>query len=116
MLGACRREIPEYAGMDNEAVIAQVRAHGREHVLAFVRAARAGRPPEGDELEFVRRRATRRARQAMPVESMLHAYRLGQREVWNAIAAAVAESPDAAPEAVALSGFTIHSHAATRLR
>ena len=77
------------------AFAAEVLVHGIQHVLAFVRAARAGRPPAGEELEFVRDRGARRARELMALDALLEAYLIGQRTVWESIVDAAGGSPRA---------------------
>jgi hypothetical protein len=106
MFAACRDEIPEYAPLSGETV-ADVVAHSAEHVAAFITAARRGSPPAEDELEFVHSRAADRARAGTPIEVLLRAYRMGQRETLRAILAASGEDPGAALAALSLSNATM---------
>lgn len=106
MVQACRAEIPEYAALDGESLGAVV-AHSVDHVELFVRAARRGSPPSGEELEFVYTRAAERARGGTPVEVLLRAYRMGQRETLRAIVEAAGDEPGAAQAALSLSNTTM---------
>ncbi len=110
---AVREEVAEYSGVAvDPAFAAQVLAHGMEHVLAFVNAGRAGRPPRGAELDFVRERGARRARELLPLDALLETYLIGQRTVWEAIVEAAGDTPDGLRTAQALTGFTFgYTHA-----
>jgi hypothetical protein len=78
--------VPDYAASGEPDLLAEVQGHALEHVHTFIASARAGRPPEDAELEFVRVRAVQRERDGMPLAALLHAYRLGMREVWGVLA------------------------------
>jgi hypothetical protein len=109
---AAREEVEEYAGVADPAFAAEVLAHASEHVATFVRTSRAGRPPEGDELDFVRARGAQRARELMPLDALLESYLIGQRTVWEAIVAAAGESPDGMRAAQELTALTFgYTHA-----
>jgi hypothetical protein len=109
---AARVEVEEYGAVRDPAFAAEVLAHAREHVLAFARAARAGRPPEGQELDFVRERGARRARELMPLDALLETYLIGQRTVWEAIVEASGDSPAGMRTAQELTAFTFrYTHA-----
>ena len=112
MAVAAREEVEEYAAVADPAFAAEVLAHASEHVTAFVRSSRAGRPPEGDELDFVRERGARRARELMPLDALLESYLIGQRTVWEAIVEAAGESPDGMRAAQELTALTFgYTHA-----
>jgi hypothetical protein len=106
MVAACRAEIPEYAPLRGESLEVAV-AHSADHVAAFIRAARRGSPPTDDELEFVYNRAADRARAGTPIEVLLRAYRMGQRETLRAIVSASGDEPGAAQAALSLSNATM---------
>jgi len=78
--------VPDYAASGEPELLAEVQRHALEHVRAFVSSARRGRPPDDLELDFVRERAVQRERDELPLAALLHAYRLGMREVWSALA------------------------------
>jgi PucR-like helix-turn-helix protein/diguanylate cyclase with GGDEF domain len=109
---AAREEVEEYAGVAAPDFAAEVLAHASEHVAAFVRASRAERPPEGDELDFVRARGAQRARELMPLDALLKSYLIGQRTMWEAIVEAAGESPDGMRAAQDLTALTFrYTHA-----
>jgi hypothetical protein len=107
-----REEVEEYSAVRDPAFVEEVLAHGVEHVLAFVRAGREGRAPEGEELDFVRARGARRARELMPLDSLLETYLIGQRTVWEAIVEAAGDTRDGMRVAQELTAFTFrYTHA-----
>jgi sugar diacid utilization regulator len=109
---AVRDEVEEYGAVRDPAFAQEVLAHGGEHVRAFVRAAREGRPPEGAELDFVRVRGAWRARELMPLDALLETYLIGQRTVWEAIVGAAGASADGMRTAQELTAFTFrYTHA-----
>jgi PucR C-terminal helix-turn-helix domain/GGDEF-like domain len=109
---AAREEVEEYAGVVDPAFAAEVLAHASEHVATFVRSSRAGRPPEGHELDFVRARGAQRARELMPLDALLESYLIGQRTVWEAIVEAAGESRDGMRAAQELTALTFgYTHA-----
>jgi sugar diacid utilization regulator len=112
MAVAARDEVEEYAGVADPAFAAEVLAHASAHVAAFVRAGRAGRPPEGGELDFVRQRGAQRARELMPLDALLESYLIGQRTVWEAIVETAGDSPDGMRAAQELTALTFgYTHA-----
>jgi hypothetical protein len=109
---AVRDEIAGYAAVRDPAFAAEVLAHSVEHVHAFVRSVRAGRPPEREELEFVRVRGAARARELLPLEALLEAYLIGQRTVWEAVVAAAGPSREGMSVAQELTAATfVYTHA-----
>jgi sugar diacid utilization regulator len=56
-----------------------------EHVRAFARSGRAGRPPDEADLAFVRDLGIRRAQDLFPLPALVQGMRLGQRVLWDAI-------------------------------
>jgi hypothetical protein len=109
---AVREEIGEYAAVRDPAFAAEVLAHSVEHVHAFVRSAREGRPPDGDELEFVRARGAARARELLPLDALLEAYLIGQRTVWEAVVTAAGPSREGMRVAQELTAATFaYTHA-----
>jgi sugar diacid utilization regulator len=109
---AARSEVAEYAAVRDPAFGAEVLDHAVEHVRAFVRAGRRGRPPAGDELDFVRARGAQRARELMPLDALLEVYLVGQRVVWEAIVEAAGGSQAGMRTAQELTAFTFeYTHA-----
>lgn len=109
LVHAMRTEIPEYAGLmgpggsASPAFKREVVEHALEHVDAFIRCARSGEPPQGAELDFVRRRAATRARELLPLDALMQAYLLGQRVWWEHL---VEQAGDDADDLRALAGIT----------
>jgi hypothetical protein len=95
-----RTEIPEYQGLMGPGGSAspefqrEVVEHALEHVDAFIRCARSGEGPAGDELDFVRRRAEVRARELLPLDALMQAYLLGQRVWWEQLVEQAGEDAD----------------------
>jgi sugar diacid utilization regulator len=106
MAAACRDEIAEYATVRDPAFVQEVLSHAVEHVHAFIRAGRMGSPPAGAELDFVRERGAQRARELMPLDALLEAYLIGQREVWEAVVGAAGTTPEGMRTAQALTALT----------
>ena len=112
MAVATRTEVADYAAVRDESFAAEVLAHAEEHVHAFVRAARRGRPPAGRELDFVAERGARRARELLPLDALLEGYLIGQRTVWEAIVEAAGDTPEGMRVAQELTAVTFtYTHA-----
>ena len=104
------------ACLDGIPAIARAAVHDRtfparfshqcaEHVYAFARSGRAGRPPQEADLAFVREVAVRRAQDLFPLEALIQGMRLGQRVLWDAIADAA--GPHGGEVVVALTGYLL---------
>jgi hypothetical protein len=105
-------EVDDYAAVPDPGFAQEVLAHAEEHVKAFVRSGRLGRPPEGAELDFVRERGAQRARELMPLDALLEAYLIGQRTVWEAVVEAAGASPEGMRTAQELTALTFaYTHA-----
>jgi hypothetical protein len=112
MVTAIREEVAAYRAIRDPTVGAEVLAHAEEHVHAFVRSGRTGRPPSGAELEFVRERGVKRARELLPLDALLETYLLGQRVTWEAIVAEAGQSPEGLSAAQQLTRTTFtYTHA-----
>jgi hypothetical protein len=93
MATATRDEVAGYAAVRDASFAAEVVTHAREHVHGFVRCARTGRPPAGDDLDFVRERGAQRARELHALETLLEAYLIGQRTTWETVVELAGDSP-----------------------
>jgi hypothetical protein len=112
MAAAARAEVAEYAAVRDPAFAAEVVAHSEDHVHGFVRCARSGHPPAGAELDFVRERGARRARELLSLDALLEAYLIGQRTVWESIVEAAGSSVDGLLVAQELTAVTFrYTHA-----
>jgi sugar diacid utilization regulator len=96
-LQAMLEEIPSYRSAD-PAMVESVRDHVRLHFEALMGSLSEGRPITREDLLFVRPAATYRARSGVPLADFMHAFRIGQREIWRGLAAGVTddETRDAA--------------------
>jgi sugar diacid utilization regulator len=87
---AMREEIPSYGAAD-EAMLENLREHVRLHFEALMTCLLEGRQITPDDLIFIRPAATQRARQGVPLADFMHAFRIGQREIWGALSAEVTD-------------------------
>jgi sugar diacid utilization regulator len=129
MRRAVLAEVPDYPASGDPSLLAEVQQHSLANVRAFVASARLGRLPQDIELDFVGDRAVQRERAGMPLAALLHAYRLGLREIWRALVEIAAE--DGTPQetvlevtalamaytdAISLAGTDAYTRAAQRRR
>jgi DNA-binding PucR family transcriptional regulator len=109
---AARAEVAEFGAVRDPAFVEEILAHAAEHVRTFVATARRGSPPAGAELDFVRERGARRARELMPLDALLEVYLIGQRTVWEAIVETAGETRAGMRTAQELTAFTFrYTHA-----
>src|SRR5262249_48818295 len=83
---------------------AEIRALARQHLDAFLVAARTGNPPSEQMLAAARSRAVTRAREMVPLAALLQSYLIAQRVISAAItrsAGSGAQSRGAALELMA---------------
>jgi sugar diacid utilization regulator len=85
-----REEIPSYRSADR-AMLDSVREHVRLHFEALMSSLSEGRSITREDLLFVRPAATFRARSGVPLADFMHAFRIGQREIWRGLAAGVTD-------------------------
>ncbi|HEY1237821.1 MAG TPA: hypothetical protein VGE91_05745, partial [Solirubrobacterales bacterium] len=78
-------EIPGYARMPTSVVGGQILGIAQTNVELFLRLVREGRQPAERDLAPFRESARNRAEEGLPLEDLLHAYRLGGRLAWRAI-------------------------------
>jgi DNA-binding PucR family transcriptional regulator len=103
MVAAITGDIGDYeAAPDVAAVLEDLREHCDAHVSAFLASAEHGTIPEGDDLEFVRTMIGRRVAQGIPLDAVLHAFRIGHQVVWEAIVAHAEAVPDGPRNAILL--------------
>jgi sugar diacid utilization regulator len=89
-LRGMQEEIPSYRSAD-PAMVESVREHVRLHFEALLTSLSEGRPITREDLLFVRPAATFRARSGVPLADFMHAFRIGQREIWRGLAAGVTD-------------------------
>jgi hypothetical protein len=95
MVARFQRSIPGYRRLPQPVVLGQILDISRRNVELFFRYLAVGEPPSPEDLAAFRHSAKDRAAEGMPLEDLLHAYRLGSRIGWNALheAALPAERP-----------------------
>jgi len=95
MVARFRAEISGYRRLPEPVVIGQIREICRRNVELFFASVLDGRQPTDADLAAFRESARDRAGEGMPLEDLLHAYRLGGRMGWQALvdAAAPGERP-----------------------
>ena len=89
MGAAYTQEIPEYADLSPGQFAVEVLPVSRRLVTTFLTCVVEGRSPTARELEVFEQSGRQRLAMGMPLESVLHAYRICGREAWAAMCAAV---------------------------
>ncbi|MFN2537426.1 MAG: PucR family transcriptional regulator [Mycobacteriales bacterium] len=84
-----REEIPEYAALTDGELAREVLPVSRQLVTTFLSCVVEGRQLTARELEFFAESGRQRLIMGMPLESVLHAYRIAGREAWTAMVDAV---------------------------
>jgi hypothetical protein len=103
MLGAFRDEIPGYARLPESVVRGQVLSVIRENLDLCLDWVAGGGTPDTARFSEFRASARNRAKEGMPLEDLLHAYRMGGTAGWRAIVAvATPEERDELPRAAEL--------------
>src|SRR5918999_3185354 len=85
MIERFRSEISGYQRLPEPVLQGEIFEIARRNVELFLRSVTAGHVPTADEMQPFRDSARRRATEGMPLEDLLHAYRLGARLAWIAI-------------------------------
>lgn len=102
MVAAYGREIPAYAQMSGPQ-LQDVRRVSAQNLRLLLRVLRKGRPLTDRELAPLMDSARDRARRNVPLDDLLHAYRIGTMVAWEAVvreARRQSGGPDAALELV----------------
>ena len=84
---ACRDEIPEYAALSPGQFAVDVLPVTRRLVTTYLTCVVEGRSPTPRELAPFEQSGRQRLAMGMPLESVLHAYRIAGREAWAAVCA-----------------------------
>jgi hypothetical protein len=77
--------IPGYRRLPQPVLLGQILDISRRNIELFFRYLAGGQPPGDEDLAAFRRSAKDRAAEGMPLEDLLHAYRLGSRISWSAL-------------------------------
>jgi hypothetical protein len=89
-LGAAyRAEVPEYAALSEDLLTGEVLRVSRRVVEAFLDDVAEGRPPDTNRVPELEEMGRRRLEMGIPLEAMLHVYRIAGRGVFNAIVAEI---------------------------
>jgi hypothetical protein len=91
MVATFRSQISGYRRLPEPVVLGQIAAIARRNVELFFRSILEGQEPSEADLHPFRESAKDRAAEGMPLEDLLHAYRLGGRIGWQAVVAAARE-------------------------
>lgn len=86
---ALRDEIPEYAAMTPAQMTEDVLPVTRRVVTAFFDAVVSGAPPGANVVRKFEESGRARLEMGVPLESMLHAYRIAGRVTWTAVTHAI---------------------------
>ncbi|MCW2501321.1 MAG: PucR family transcriptional regulator [Frankiales bacterium] len=92
---AYREEIPEYAALSPGQLAVEVLPVSRRLVTTFLACVVEGRSLTPRELEVFEQSGRQRLAMGMPLETVLHAYRIAGREAWSALCANVGPSETA---------------------
>lgn len=84
-MGENYRQVPEYAALTADAMAADVLPVSRKIVAGFFEAVVAGDEPDGRALPELQVMGRRRLEMGVPLEPMLHVYRIAGRTVWDAM-------------------------------
>jgi hypothetical protein len=91
MVASFRSEIPGYRRLPTPVLERQIVEIAQRNVELCFDTISEGSSPSPEQLEPFRASARDRASEGMPLEDLLHAYRLGGRLGWRAIAASAGE-------------------------
>lgn len=94
-----RSEIVDYRGLDERTLHGDILATAQRNVLELLAAIRADTGPTDAALETLRRSSLRRVHQGIPLQALLHAYRLWGQVVWREILAVTSPGSEAEREA-----------------
>ena len=94
-------DIDAYRDASAPRLLAEVEANCAIHFDAFMRSLRVGHPPLGEEGAFIDAAILDRVRQGIPLDELLHAFRVGQKVLWAEI---LSEAGPMTDVAVALAG------------
>jgi DNA-binding PucR family transcriptional regulator len=102
MVRNIQAEIPAYLRNADPATLGDVQTHCQAHATLILAVTRENREPLRGELGFARAAGARRVEQRIPIDSLLAAFRVGHRTVWDAILDEAAETPEGREAAIAL--------------
>jgi hypothetical protein len=89
MVASYCAQVPEYAVLADDVLRLEVRPVSRKVVEAFFTALVAGEEADAEQLPELHTSGRRRLDMGVPLEPMLHVYRIAGRTVWDAIVHAI---------------------------
>jgi hypothetical protein len=99
-LRAIRANIPAYAAITDESILADVTEHVAENHDALRASLVSGRPLRSEDLSFIAPHAALRARRGVALADFLHAFRIGHHVLWGAIVELADHDDEARAEAL----------------
>jgi hypothetical protein len=99
----CLEEIIDYKA-SGELLWADAAALARDNLEVFLANLVQGEPRSSGQLDKTRQAAARRVHQGVSLESLLHAYRLWERCIWEALRSMVGDTPAEAGAALEIAG------------
>lgn len=97
MVEAILEAVPQYEASPDPKTVEDLTAHVQANVNAFFLCSRLERPPTSEDLSFVHRAVENRMAQGVPLDIVLHSFRIGQQYLWEWVKR-WAESGDVGPE------------------
>lgn len=97
MVERFRAEIPAYGRLPAATLEGEIPTTARRNVELFFESLVEDRGLSDEELDPFRQSARNRAAEGLPLEDLLHAYRLGGRVGWEALVAAARPDEQASP-------------------
>ena len=84
MVSTINREVTEYSSADNASfVLEDLQAHCAVHLKSFITSLQQEIPAGDLDLGFVDEAITRRVRQGITLDAILHAFRIGHQVAWT---------------------------------
>lgn len=112
-LAAIQREVPAYAGIDDDDFLASARASMTRHGRILMRCLRTRSNPDPKDFEFVREDAASRAAGVIPLGDYLHSFRVFHRIVMDGILRETRRPADEDPALDAARGLLEYADFAT---
>lgn len=95
-LTASYKEVPTYAEMPPEVIANEVVPTSRLIILGFFDAIAAGEEPDAAAIDVIPRMGRRRLEMGVPLEPVLHVYRVASRVMWDELVAATEPGEESA--------------------
>lgn len=86
-LGRAYRQVPEYASLSDDEMRSEILPVSNAVARRFLEAVSKGKTPKVERLAELRHMGSRRIEMGVPLEPMLHVFRVFGRRVWDELAA-----------------------------